>query len=163
MEEEKRHSIIPGVIFILVGLAILLAAFGAFRIRIDVIWTYIVILIGIVFWFGFITDRTKVGNVMPGTVLLTVGLLFNYCVRHGWDNMSYLWPFFILAPAFGFYALYLFGGRDRGVLIPAGILTILGVIFLLQSYDDSIRYIGPIALIVIGALLIFRGVSSGRR
>jgi len=163
MEEEHKHNIVPGLILILVGILLLLAAFGTFRIELSVIWTYIVILIGIVFWIGFITDRTKVGNVMPGSVLLTIGLVFNYCAREGWEHLTHLWPFFMLAPAFGFYALYFFGGRDRGILVPAGILTILGAIFLLQSYDYSVRYIGPIALIVIGALLIYRGTVAKKR
>ena len=75
--------------------------------------------------------------------------------------MENIWPFFILAPAFGFYAMYLLGGRDRGLLVPAAILTVIGVVFLMQSADYGMRYVWPIALIVLGALLLLRGARGG--
>lgn len=156
----KRHSIVPGLILIALGIIIILHSTGVFRIDWDIIWTYVIIFLGILFWLGFLLDRSDVGVLMPGSVLITVGLALNYAARNGWHTMNYLWPFFILAPAFGFYAMFLLGNRDRGLLVPAGILTVIGVIFLLQSMDYSVRYAWAIGLIVIGALLLFRGIRK---
>ena len=153
----RKHSFVPGLILIALGLIIILHSTGIFEINWEIIWTYVIIFLGVVFWLGFLFDRGDVGLLMPGSILLTVGLLLNYAARNGWYTMSYLWPFFILAPAFGFYAMFLLGNRDRGLLIPAGILTVIGVIFLLQTMDYSVRYAWAIGLIVIGALLVFRG------
>jgi len=156
----RRHSLVPGFILIALGILIILHSTGIFRIEWDVIWTYVIILISVLFWLGFLFDRKDVGVLMPGSVLLTVGLVLNYAARNGWHVMNYLWPFFILAPAFGFYMMFLLGKRDRGLLVPAGILTVIGVIFLLQTMDYSVRYAWAIGLIVIGALLLLRGLRN---
>jgi hypothetical protein len=150
-------SIVPGLILIALGIIIILHSTGALRLDWDIFWTYIIIFLGIVFWLGFLYDRKNVGLLMPGSVILTVGLVFNYAARNGWYTMQYLWPFFILAPAFGFYMMFLLGERDRGLLIPAGILTVIGVVFLLQNMNYSMRYGWAVALIIIGALLLFKG------
>ncbi|MCK4236662.1 MAG: hypothetical protein KAX38_06060 [Candidatus Krumholzibacteria bacterium] len=157
MHKEHKHSPVPGLILVALGILFLLGNFGAFRIDTDIFWTYIIIVLGIIFWLVFLFDRSKSGHIMPGTILLTVGLLLNYAVRNGWGAMKYLWPFFILAPAFGFYAMFLFGGRDRTLLIPAGILTVIGLVFFLQGFDHSMRLIWPIAIIIIGVLLLVKG------
>ncbi len=157
MHEHKRGSPIPGLILIALGIFFLLANFGVFRLRGELIWTYVLIFLGIAFWIGYFFDRSQVGRLMPGCVLLTLGILFHYTTTHGWDTLGILWPFFLLAPAFGFFAMFILGPHDRGLLVPAGILTILAAVFLFQNYDRDIRFIWPAVLIAIGVLLLYRG------
>jgi uncharacterized membrane protein YgcG len=158
--EKRGHSIMPGLILIVLGVLIILHSSGTVRIDWGDFWIYIIILLGLLFWLGFLFDRRNVGLLMPGSVLLTIGLVFLYAAQTDWSVMGELWPFFILAPAFGFYAMFLFGERERGLLVPAGILTVIGVIFLLQSLRYSVRYAWAIGFIVIGALLLFRGLRG---
>jgi hypothetical protein len=162
MHEEKRPSLVPGLLLVLVGIAFLLANLGAFKIRGDLIWTYLLIIIGVVFWLSFFFDRSRIGNLMPGSVLLTIGLLFHHTSTQGWDTLSYLWPFFILAPAFGFYAMFVLGTRERGLLVPAGILTVIALFFFLQGTNRDLRLIWPAVLIVLGVLFLYRGLRSPR-
>ena len=61
-----------------------------------------------------------------------------------------------VAPAFGFYAMYFLGKREKGLLFPAAILTIIGLFFLLQALDKPITLVFGIVLILIGALLLVR-------
>jgi hypothetical protein len=69
--------------------------------------------------------------------------------------------FFIFAVAVGLFQLYLFSGRPKGLLIPVFILTaVAGISFsilVLNGFVSFINYslIAPIALIVIGAFIIF--------
>jgi hypothetical protein len=161
MHEQKRGSPIPGLILVALGIFFFLANFGVFRLRGELIWTYVLIFLGIAFWIGYFFDRSQVGRLMPGCVLLTLGILFHYTTTHGWDTMSVLWPFVLLAPAFGFYAMFIFGPHDGGLLVPAGILTILAAVFLFQNYDRDIRFIWPAVLIAIGVLLLYRGRPRG--
>ena len=153
MSEGKSRPIVHGLIMIMVGIVFLLGNFGALDLDWEVLWTWVLIVMGVVFWLGFIFDRSKDGLIMPGTILLTIGIVFNIHTRYEWASMEYLWPFFILAPAFGFYAMYLFGKRDRGILVPAVILTIIGTIFLMGSIP-VLKYIWPLLLIGIGVLMI---------
>lgn len=153
MSEGKSRPIVQGLIMIVVGIVFLLGNFGALDLDWEVLWTWVLIVMGVIFWLGFIFDRSKDGLIMPGTILLTIGIVFNIHTRYEWASMEYLWPFFILAPAFGFYAMYLFGKRDRGILVPAVILTIIGTIFLMGSIP-VLKYIWPLLLIGIGVLMI---------
>jgi hypothetical protein len=157
-KKDGKPSIVPGLILIFIGIVAVLNNFEAINLDWEVLWTYFILLLGLIFWLGFIFDRSKDGLIMPGTILLTYGIILNLHMRFG--NMDILWPFFILGPAFGFYAMYLLGKRDRGLLIPAVILTIIGSIFLLQSYS-YIRYVWPLVLVVLGVLLLLRNNRDG--
>lgn len=162
MHEEKRPSLVPGLLLIVVGIVFLVANLGAFRLRGELVWTYLLIVIGAAFWLSFIFDRSRVGNLMPGSILLTLGILFHYTSTHGWDTLSYLWPFFILAPAFGFYAMFIFGTREKGLLVPAGILTVIAFFFFLQGTSRNLRLVWPAVFIVLGVLLLFQGLRVHR-
>ena len=149
----KKRSIVPGLILICIGIIAILGNFGLLDLDWEVLWTYLLIILGIIFWLGFIFDRNKDGLIMPGTILLTYGLMFNLSARFRYVDMADIWPFFILGPAFGFYAMYIFGKRERGLLVPAVILTIVGGVFLLQSYT-IIKYIWTPVLVVVGVLVL---------
>ncbi len=152
-KKHSKRSIIPGLILICIGIMAVLNNFDLLDLYWDVTWIYFILVLGIVFWLGFIFDRSRDGFIMPGTILITYGIIFNLANKFEWADMTDLWPFFILGPAFGFYAMYTFGKRDRGLLVPAVILTVIGGIFLLQSYT-IIKFLWPPAIVVIGILLL---------
>ncbi|MBN2183786.1 MAG: hypothetical protein JW746_00510 [Candidatus Krumholzibacteriota bacterium] len=158
-KREKKRSVVPGLILICIGIVAVLGNFGLLDLDWEVLWTYFILVLGIIFWLGFIFDRSKDGLIMPGTVLLTYGVIFNLSARFRWVDMDDLWPFFILGPAFGFFAMYLFGKRHRGLLVPAVILTVVGGIFLLQNYV-IIKYIWPPILVIIGVLVLMKKKDS---
>lgn len=118
----------------------------------EFLWPAFPLAVGIAFWVGFYLDRKNFGLVMPGTILTVVSLLFFYCNVFGWESMSSLWPVFILAPALGFIALYFAGTRDQGLLWPAGVMGIIGIIFIFFSAGFGDYW--PIFFIVAGVLLI---------
>lgn len=155
MGEAGKRSIVPGLILIIIGILFILSNFGALSMRANLIWTYLIIVIGAVFWISFLFDRSNPGVLMPGTVLLTIGIVLNLGIRNDAD-WRILWPFFILAPSFGFYAMYFLGKREKGLLFPAAVLTIVGIFFLLQALDKPITLAFGIILILIGALLLIK-------
>jgi hypothetical protein len=142
-------------VLITLGIIFLLNNFRIIDFNWESFWAYIIIAIGVIFWVGFLADRKKDGFIMPGTILLIIGLIFVYCSKFGWEAMDHLWPFFILAPAIGLYAMYFLGNHDRSLFIPAGILTVIGLVFLFQSYP-WIKLIWPIVVILIGILLLIK-------
>lgn len=67
------------------------------------------------------------GLLIPGGVLLVTGVVCQVAMlMDNWDSM---WPGFILAPAAGLFEFYWFGGRNKWLLIPICILTVLSVLF----------------------------------
>ncbi len=155
MADKNHRSIVPGLVLLGLGIIFLLNNFEILDFSWGTFWAYMILVMGVIFWIGFIADRGKDGFIMPGTIFIVIGLIFIYCSRYGWGAMEYLWPFFILAPALGLYAMYFLGKHDRGILIPAGILAVIGLIFLLQSYR-WIRYLWPFVLIITGVLLLLK-------
>ncbi|MDZ7859256.1 MAG: hypothetical protein U5O15_01080 [Candidatus Krumholzibacteriota bacterium] len=155
MSKKRHSSVVSGLVFITLGILFLLHNFRVIDLNWQSFWAYLVTIMGIIFWIGFIADRKKSGFIMPGTILIVIGLIFIYCSRYGWYAMNNLWPFFILAPAAGLYAMYIFDKHDRGLLVPAGILTAIGLVFLLQSYH-WIKMIWPVVVIFIGILLLMK-------
>jgi hypothetical protein len=78
--------------------------------------------------------------------------MFFYCVFEGWYMMRDIWPLFIVAPGFGFLLMYLFGKKEQGLLIPGGILTAVGLFFLVGTTEYD--YLWPIVLIAVGIALL---------
>jgi hypothetical protein len=146
----KERFYIGGV-FISIGVIFLLANFHLISIR--SFWPVFVLGPGLGFIIAFFAQKKNYGMLMPGSILTTIGILFFYCEIAGWHSMEYLWPFFIIAPGIGFFALYYFGEKDRHLLIPATILTSIGFIFL--AVNNAETYTWPIILIIVGLWLLF--------
>ncbi|MDO3410057.1 hypothetical protein QWJ34_09820 [Saccharibacillus sp. CPCC 101409] len=93
-------------------------------------WASLFILpLGLFFhWMYFsMTHGRAPGLLIPGGLLVTVAIVCQIAMLFGsWDIM---WPGFILAPAVGLFEFYWFGGRNRWLLIPINILTVLSLLF----------------------------------
>ncbi|MEF2966836.1 hypothetical protein V3851_13420 [Paenibacillus sp. M1] len=119
--------------------------------------TLFVIPLGLFFhWLYFsLTERKATGLLIPGGILFTAGLVCQLSVL--FDSWQYLWPGFILAPAIGLLEFYLFGNRNKWLLIPINVLGALSLLFFAvfsfgTLYNRMIfgQPILAIALIVIG-------------
>jgi uncharacterized membrane protein HdeD (DUF308 family) len=148
---KERYFV--GGIFITLGVLFLLSNFHI--LSLEKFWPIFVLGPGIGFILSFIGQKKNYGLLMPGTILTVIGILFFYCELTGWHSMEYLWPFFIIAPGIGFFAMYYFGERDKHLLIPASILSIIGFLFL--ALNNAENYTWPIILIIVGLwLLLFK-------
>jgi hypothetical protein len=108
--------------------------------------------------------------VWPGTFGLLLGsffFLFSFGVFE-WEQMSELWPVFPLIAGLAFLATWIAGGlRDTGLLVPAVIAITLGTVglgFELGAIDArTIGTLWPLALVVLGALMIVRALRRTPR
>lgn len=151
-----RRSLVAGGILILVGLSFFLGNFIDFYW--EEVWPLWMIFGGLVFLGLFFANRHSYGFLMPATILLSQGALFQFCAwNNRWYYMEELWPVFILGPGLGFLLMYFFGKREIGFMIPAFILIGLSAIFFItlgpfQQYRDF----WPVLLILAGLFLVFR-------
>ncbi|WP_046226044.1 hypothetical protein [Paenibacillus dauci] len=123
--------------------------------------TLFVIPLGLLFqWMYFSLVGPKgVGLLVPGGILLTAGAVSQLAQMFGiW---SYMWPGFILAVAIGLFQLYWFGSRNKWLLIPINILTVLSLLFFAVFSIDSLLsrliFVQPlvaIALVLGGAWML---------
>lgn len=154
-----------GAILITVGLLLILSNLGivpSIWKLMSTFWPLIIIFISLMFHVGFYSNPKNVGLLVPGGILLTVGIVCQ--CSELWGLWRFMWPGFILAPAVGLFELYYFGKREKGLLVPVGILTGISLIFFtmeLNSLGRFARYIIPVSLIAAGALILVKNRREG--
>jgi hypothetical protein len=153
MRGESR-SLVWGIILIIIGIIFLGNNLHWFTLDWEEIWPLFMICGGLLFWISWIANRRDTGLLMPGTILITYGLLFEFCALHGWYWMDDLWPVFILGVGLGFFSIYLFGQRDKGNLVAGLILTGISLVFF--AGINGFRLFWPLVLILIGIFLLIK-------
>ncbi|MBA7574495.1 hypothetical protein ES708_16306 [subsurface metagenome] len=153
----KKINYIFGFLLLCIGVILILSNFGVIEIVWDNLWPLFLLIPGIVFELSYFIYRKDAGLLVPGGILITYGLLFLVNVIYGWQLMEYLWPLFPLGVAIGLLQLYLFGVREKGLLIPVGILGAISLFFLINNllFVDFWLLAG-VALVVIGIWIIFK-------
>lgn len=152
-----KRDYISGIIIILLGVFFLLTNLGIIDVEFYNIWPLVLLVPGILFELGYFIRKKDPGLLVPGGILTTYGILFYINIYYGWHWMNYLWPLFILGVAIGLFQLYVFGERDKELLIPVGILGGLSAFFLLNAFHIlDFTLIVSIALIIIGLIIILR-------
>ncbi len=167
MNNRHRGTMIIGLVLIILGVLFLLSNFGIFQIYFDIFdigflfsnfWPLFLIIPGAIFHYSYFTAKTPdAGLLVPGGILLVAG--FTCQISMLFDLWAYMWPGFMLAVAVGLFELYLFGTREKGLLIPVFILGGLSLIFFTFSLGSSwiLRtYLIPVILILGGILIVAR-------
>ncbi len=167
MNNRRNGTVIIGLILILIGIVYLLNNFGIFEIYFDIFdigflfstfWPMFLIIPGLIFHYSFFTAKTSdAGLLVPGGILLVMGLTCQ--IATFFDAWAYMWPGFILAVAVGLFELYIFGSKEKGLLIPIFILGGLSLIFFAISLGriTILRlYLVPAILIIGGILIVTR-------
>ncbi|HHU50955.1 MAG TPA: hypothetical protein GXZ36_03965 [Firmicutes bacterium] len=156
---KKNEVSVLGWILVILGGLLLIGNLGLIRIDPVNLWPLFPLGLGLLFELRFFTGGREDPNLLvPGGILVTISITFLIFVTLGWHWMGKLWPLFVLAPAVGLAQKYLFGERERGLLIPVGILSIVGLTFLANNlgYHRIWRNLIPLAMILIGGSLLFR-------
>jgi hypothetical protein len=176
---DRRGTIITAVVLIGIGAYMLLANLNVIPpYPIDQMWPGIVVLVGVMFWLGFIFGKDHdPGLAFVGTIVTLSGLfffLFTFNVnllglgRVDWGDMALLWPVFPLIVGIAFVVLWIAGRfRDWGVLIPAGVLLLVGIgglAFTLGNVPifQNILQWWPLLLIFFGIIVLIQSVLRPR-
>jgi len=157
----KKINYIFGLLLLCIGVLLILANFGVMEIAWDNLWPLFLLIPGIFFELSYFISRKDAGLLVPGGILITYGLLFLVNVNYGWHLMDNLWPIFPLGVAIGLFQLFLFGGREKGLLIPVGILGAISLFFLINNLlFIDFRLLAGILLVLIGIWIIFKKAKS---
>jgi hypothetical protein len=115
--------------------------------------------IGLAFWLVYLTDRRNWWAVIPG------GVLFTLAVVSGLDTvMADTGGIFFLGLGLTFALVAILptpDGRMRWALIPAGILSLMGIL-IIAAAGDMINIVLPLFLILLGVFLLFRTFIPNR-
>lgn len=152
----RQNRIFVGLFFILVGIIGIFGkviGFNIFSMR--QLWPLFVLVPGLTFEFVYFSTKKNPGILVPGGILTTIGSLFLFETMTGWAFSRYTWPVYILAVAIGLLQLYLFGGREKGILVPVFILGGIAIIsFCKMVFGGIFWWLGNSIIIPIGILII---------
>jgi hypothetical protein len=153
---EHWWAIIPGVI--LLGIAATVFVVGLYPAEMEIYGGTIVLSsIGLAFLFVYLANRENWWALIP------MGVMTSLAVFVGWGNSSgginSIGIFFLgLGLTFLLVAIVPTAeGQLRWALIPAGILLMVGVLFL-TNFPALLTYLWPLVLILAGILIIFRTI-----
>lgn len=81
----------------------------------------------------------KNNNVILGTLLVIVGVLFlvDQTLYARFFRMENMWPVFVLLPGLALELNYFLGGKSPALLVPGGILTIMGLLFFFETLKNT--------------------------
>ena len=153
MSEAKSRPILQGLALILIGMVFILGNFGVFHPDWEMVFPWIIMIMGVLFWLGFLMDRSRSFLIMPGTILVIYGAVFFLMAKYTWASIESMGPVFILAPALGLYFTYLISQRNRSILITSTVLGVISLIFLLNSVP-VFKYIWPFLTAGLGVYII---------
>jgi len=169
---KNRGALYVGLLLIMLGGIFLLAQTTGhmlFGIRLGWrLWPLLVLFVGVAFWLPLAVwwdKRNQIaGLVVPGTIIAGNGLLMLYQSLTGnWASWSYAWALEPIFVALGLLCLYWLTQHDQGLLVAAGIVGGVGLVFFVifaSAFGGAIRFVGPLLLIGVG-LLILLGSLKG--
>ena len=156
--KQPKSGVVLGSIFIIIGVILLLGFFFNIRfITMRFLWPLFVLVPGLLFESAYFTERKAPGFLIPGGILVVIGLLFFFEVSTAWAFSAYTWPVYIVAAAIGFYQYYIFGSKPKGILFVAILLTIVAFIAVCSIICRLVFSIMPYKLIVPAIFIIFGG------
>jgi len=114
---------------------------------------YVLSVIALPFLVGFLRDQNRWGLLIPAYVLLAVGLMVALIGARVLDDL--LVPAYVMfAIAIPFLVVYLRNRANWWALIPAGIMSVIGLAFLIA--ESVVEYILPVAVILAGIWILVR-------
>lgn len=157
-ERRQWWTIIPG--FTLLGLGLLILLSWALPGIGNTVGTGLFLAsIGASFFVIYADHREHWWPIIPGGVMITVALVATI------DNLAFLGfdsgSVFMIGLGLTFLLLYLFSPttkKQTWALYPAGILAGIGLIIGITT-SPLMAYLGPLALLAIGAFLVYRAVT----
>lgn len=159
----KNKEYLWGILLVVVGvLGVLSSLFDIRFFGWGNLWPIFVLGPGVCFEFAYFSTRRAPGLLVPGGILTTLGLLFFFENLTGWIFSGFTWPVYLIAVAIGLFQLYWFGGRDRGLLIPVGILSTIAIVSFVTTIFSwiSSSMVISILLVIVGALFVFKGLRG---
>lgn len=115
--------------------------------------TYVLLAIALPFLVAFLFNRANWGLLIPAYVLTVIGVMVPL-IEVGVLGDILIAAYIMFAIAIPFFVVYLRNSQNWWALIPAGILTFIGLAFIIA--EAAVEYIVPVVLIAVGILIVVR-------
>jgi len=119
----------------------------------ELVAVYVLLAIALPFLGVFLRDRSQWWALIPAYVLLAVTLM-NWFMEAGILSDLLVPGYVMFAIAIPFFVVYGRNTKQWWALIPAGILTIIGIVFFIA--EAAVQYIGAVLLVITGLWILVR-------
>ena len=144
--------------YVLWAVAGLIALVTLNVLRDESIATYVLAAIALPFLVAFLRDRSRWGLLIPVYVLLAVGVMIVLTERRVLSDL--LIPAYVMFTiAIPFFVVYARDPKQWWPLIPGGIMTVIGLSFLVA--EAAVQYVGPAVLVLVGVWILVRVFTRG--
>jgi hypothetical protein len=139
--------------YVLWAVALLIALITLNVLRDESVATYVLAAVALPFVVTFLRDRAQWWALIPAYVLVAVGVMV-WLIGQGVLNDLLIPAYVMFAIAIPFIVVYARDSRQWWALIPGGIMTIIGLAFLIA--EAAAQYVGAVALILVGVWILVR-------
>jgi hypothetical protein len=157
-ENKRKQSIVWGGLLIVFGVLALVQTFINFS-----IWTWVVILgaLGLGVFAVYLSNRSNKALLIPVYIFWVVAIFLALLALELLQVLQrVLVPSYVMFTiAIPFLAAYLWTRKNPWLLLPGGILAIIGFAFLIA--EASVEYIVPTILILAGIGILLRQFLRG--
>ena len=163
MIKPFRLRLMAGISLLLLGGLLLLQSFGVIP-EGDWFWSIPFIIAGIGFLTVFLNQKSNWWAVIPGVVLLDLGLIIVLAVFFPKFSDVYSGAIFLGGIGLSFVLVYLMQKRNWWAVIPAGVLTTLALVTLVSEWGffdaGAVFFLGLAATFALLAHFANRFVSD---
>lgn len=111
------------------------------------------------------TNRSNVGALIAGTILIVFGLLSLVPRFFDMIDWGFIWPFFVIGFGALFFIAMIAGGKQTAAFaIPASIISGIGLILLFQNITgrwESMSYFWALIILFVGVGIYIMGRYGG--
>jgi hypothetical protein len=150
-DQSQWWALIPT--YVLLAIGVMLALLSIRVLRDEFIATYVLWVIALPFLVVFLRDQRQWWALIPTYVLTVIGLMVAL-IGIGILGDLLVPAYVMFAIAIPFLAVYIRDSRQWWALIPGGIMTFMGLAFLIAT--AAVQYIGAVALVLAGAWILIR-------
>ena len=159
MDTNRSSSIILAVVLISAGVLLMFGG-SVSSLHVSKMWPLFLMIPVAAMALGWLRHGKKAAGVAyPITLLTLFCVYFIWLNFAGWNHVRHSWPMFIMIPGVSFLVLYL-ATREKRILVPAGILCGLGILFL--SGAGSFVLAAGLALTMTGVYIIIQSFKAAK-
>ncbi len=169
----RRGSIFPALVLILLGMWFLAGNLGVRLPGMDAMWPIFPLGGGLLFLGGYLFDRRDPGLIFVGLAATLIGAFFFLFtlrvplpvagMQEGvrWDDMSRLWPAFVVIAGVSFLALFLAEGKREWAVFSVGAVAVIaGCVAFLFTLGWLAGDIGRLLAKLWPLLLVIAGLAA---
>jgi len=150
LNRENWWALIPGWVLLTIGVMVFLLDQNL--LDGELVPLYVLGSIGLPFLVVYFINRENWWALIPAYVLLNVGTMVTLIVFNLLDGFA-IPAYIMFSIAIPFLVVFLINRTNRWALIPAGILSVLGLGFFAGT--DMARYVIPAVLVIAGGWLLY--------